>query len=253
MGGIEIWKRAKDVVHGLESPLNIPSPLAATSEQLKQSPLPIDATDRPSNLRGYYLPHGFLPSFTGLPFRTTHFRSPLLAVVDVEAPHTIQLYDVEEGILLRRFDLDAIIRDNTQNIHPQNSVLFDIDLSETHLCACLDSAIVVVSLEATDISGLSSSSKTTTKIPALVYADGDEPLMVRNRAYKLSKDQASLEPESSGGVVHIGENWSTVKVWGSDAMESHSVVPPSTEPDPAETQALVRMNWQRPAGFISGA
>ncbi|KIP03648.1 hypothetical protein PHLGIDRAFT_121393 [Phlebiopsis gigantea 11061_1 CR5-6] len=247
-GGIEIWKRAKDAVHASklnESPLRIPSPLAATSEQLKLSPFTVDDTHRPSDFRGYYLPHGFLPSFTGQHFRITHFRAPLLAVVDGEAPRTIQLYDVEQGTLLRRFDLDAIVRDNTQGLRPQDSVLFDIDLSETHLCACLDSALVVVSLQATDISGLSSSSDASAKIPAMVYIDGDHSAIARHRAYQLSKDGVSSMAGSEGAVVQTGESLSTVKVWGSDAMEGHSVVPPGA------AEALPGDEWRRAAGFIS--
>ena len=80
-GGIEIWKRANDVVHAsasMASPLREPSPLAATATQLKQSPFALDAKARPRDLRGVYLPHGFLPSLTGMPFRLTRFVAPWL-------------------------------------------------------------------------------------------------------------------------------------------------------------------------------
>lgn len=250
-GGIEIWKRANDVVQAsasIASPLRQPSPLAATASQLKQSPFTLDAKDRPRDLRGVYLPHGFLPSFTGAPFRITRFKAPWLAAVDVEAAHVVRLYDVEQGILLRCFDLDAIIQDNARGQQPWLSVLFDIDLSSEYLCACFDFAIVVVPLYDNEFIGPSVGNK----IPAFVYVEDQGPFEVKQTALQLKKRTDQDLSGTDGGTVLTDKNLSAVKVSGTDALEPHSVVPPSPESTEEESMALVRPSARWTSCFLAG-
>ncbi|GJF00181.1 hypothetical protein PsYK624_164600 [Phanerochaete sordida] len=249
-GGIEIWKRANDVVRAassLASPLRAPSPLAATAAQLKQSPSALDASNPPRDLRGVYVPHGFLPSFTGVPFRITRLKAPWLAAVDLEAPHVVRLYDVAQGTLVRCLDFDAIIRANTAGQQPADFVLFDLDISGTHICACFESALVVVPLRSDDAPGGSAARKTR----ALVYMEDQGPFDVRQKAYQLSKRGANLDFSVPGGTIHTYKDLSALKVSGTDALEVHAVVPPSEETAEEISQALVRPGAHRSAGFIS--
>ncbi|EKM53006.1 uncharacterized protein PHACADRAFT_259176 [Phanerochaete carnosa HHB-10118-sp] len=246
-GGIEVWKRANDVVKAstpVASPLREPSPLAATASQLKQSPF---ALDKPRDLRGVYLPHAFLPSFTGAPFRIARLKAPLLAAVDIEAAHVVRLYDVDQGVLLRCFDLDVIIHDNVRDQQPAQFVLLDIDLSPEYLCVCFDSVVVVVPLYDDGTGGPSAGNKT----PAFVYVEDQGPFEVQRTVLQLSKDAAEDLSSGDGGIVLADKYVSAVKVSGADALEAHIAVPPPLQTTEEESRALIRPGARWTSGLIS--
>lgn len=151
--GIEIWRRAGDAYSAstrMISPLRDPSPLAAIPSQLQQLPATGEKGTNPTK-RGVYVPHGFLRPTSGLPLLSYRFRRNLAAVVDMAALHTIVLYDIEKGTLVRSFDLDAIIRNDIGAqqlaVDPVSFVLLDLDLSSEYLCVAFDWALVILPLE----------------------------------------------------------------------------------------------------------
>ena len=87
----------------MASPLEEPSPLAAIPSQLQHLPTAGEKKTNPTK-RGVYVPHGFLRPASGLPFLSYRFRGNLAAVVDMSALHTVMLYDIEKGTLLRSFN-----------------------------------------------------------------------------------------------------------------------------------------------------
>lgn len=151
--GIEIWRRAKDAKSAstkVTSPLREPLPLAAIGSQM-QEVYTVDQDETNPTKRGVYVPHGFLHPASDYRFLSYRFKGTLAAVVDISALHTVVLYNIEEGTLIRSFDLDMIIRNNlsTEELHvdPVSFVLLDLDLSSEYICAAFDWALVVIPLE----------------------------------------------------------------------------------------------------------
>jgi hypothetical protein len=242
-GGVEIWRRARDVLSdstNITSPLRKPSELAASASQLEES-MTIDSS---RDLRGVYVPHGFLPSFTGAPFRIARLRAPCLAVIGVEASHVIRLYDVVQGVLLRSFDLDAIIRANSPGLHPSHFVLLDLDLSAEYLCACFDCALVVVALYEDLASGRN--------VPAFVYTEEIDPAIARGSAWQASRSSESATQGTAGGTVFVWKNLSYVQMSGVDALEPYVVRPPTTVDANIDRRALVPPHIRWSSCFVSG-
>lgn len=229
-GGIEIWRRARDTQrHPPETPTPLlnPSPLAVTDLQIKECPLSGEHGDTSRELCGLYVPHGFLPSFTGAPFRVSHLRAPLLAVVDAAAAHTVKLYDIAQGVLVRTFNLDAIILANSPHSQPIIFVLLEIDLSEDHLCVCFDNAIVVVPLhdDVTKIGGGGTR--------AMVLMDERVPPQLRSTLHQLTKVDGPDRTGSSSGHVLSQKDIALVEVRGVDAFEVYcTAAPPPVGAEP---------------------
>ena len=252
---VEIWRRASDIAEmktPRTSPLTEPSPLAATPALLAQAPFAVDSEDRPSNLRGFYLPHGLLSSPV-LPYRIIRPKASLLAAIPAETPHIVHLYDMSQGYLLRSFDLDAIVRANSQGIQVHRFALFDIDLSPDHLCACFNGAVVIVPLHAADLASSSAAVSKTVKAPALVFVDNQSPQESHKEAFTIRKDLLSDRTGTEGCVMSptAGE-LSYVKVAGVDALES--IAPPEHESVETDHLAMIPHGQLNPydGGFISG-
>ena len=171
--GIEIWKRAEGVHKPATSPgpptfdgaHREPSPLAISPEQEKW--LQQNMTSSPQ--RGRYVPHGFLPSFDGMPFRIFSFHFPVLAVVDGANDKVVQLYDVVSGTLIRNVDLLKLAQARSEPGFPfqPQSVLLDIDLSDELLCATFDGDILITPIYACRLNDVDVSlSASTTPIAA---------------------------------------------------------------------------------------
>lgn len=239
-GGIEIWRRARDTQRhppATPTPLLNPSPLAVTDLQIKECPLSGERGDTNRELRGLYVPHGFLPSFTGAPFRISYTRAPLLAVVDAAAAHTVKLYDIAQGVLVRTFNLDAIILANSPHCQPLMFVLLEIDLSEDHLCVCFDNAIVVVPLD-DDVTKIGSSSGRATR--AMVLMDERVPPQLRSTVHQLTKVDRPDRTGTSGGLVLSQKDVGLIEVHGADAFEVYCTAapPPVAETDIPNPQTV---------------
>lgn len=236
----------------MSSPLREPSPLAATATQLKQSPFTLEGKERRKDLRGFFVPHGYLPSFTGAPFRIHRFKGHWLAVVDVAASHVVQLYDVEKGILLRRFDLDAIVQDSSdKGTQVTQSVLLDIDLSSEYLCACFDSLIVVVPMYDDDPVGSTSNRH---KISALIYSDNRAAFDLKKTIPQLAKAASTAGSNGHSDIVQEQRGLAHVRTSGTESLEPYVIGPPAEEEE-TESQAVARpwpgARWSASC-FVSG-
>ncbi|GJE88810.1 hypothetical protein PsYK624_048970 [Phanerochaete sordida] len=189
--GIEVWR----VVEGAQAsgtaspgPLREPSPLAASWLQLARAASAIVPEGNRTN-RGVYAPHGFLRPTNTLPFLTYRLKGKLAAVVEVSAMHTVNLWDLEEGVLVRTFDMNAILHPHVGGLpldtRPESFVLLDMDLTQEHLTVAFDWAIAIVSLRE-DID-----------IPTIVFMDRGAPLDVRWLSPRLIESAGHDETEAA--------------------------------------------------------
>lgn len=200
------------------------------------------------SLRGRYLPHGFLPSFTGAPFRDHCFHFPLICTVDREDPHVVQLHNVVEGTLIRTVDLDRLAQACALPERPfqASSSLLDIDVCDDYLCAAFDTAVLIMSIyEPAEIAS------SATVSSAVLFEEDVGPFQSQQTAQQLAK-LGQVDVTKSHISVLSGDPIVTFSCNGESAMESHRVTPPSKKHLEESSRALVHPGARGSSFFISG-
>ncbi len=264
--GIEIWRRASDVNRLVKdgvpvtTPLGKPSPLAATPSQLEKARSLSIGSGADDSLRGRYVPHGFMPSLSGAPFRDSCFQCPNLAAIDREATTVAQLYNIAEGVFLRAVDLDALAKgcslSRQQPWSSGDALLLDIDISGDYLCATFHAGVLVTTLYDEEDSTQPSSRLRTTGtgevVTSSVLFDEDfGPFEARQIAHRLEKGATPNRTESEGAKLFSGDA-SLASVSGIDALERYAAVSSAEKDSNPESLPLVRAGHWRTSGFISG-
>ncbi|EKM51760.1 uncharacterized protein PHACADRAFT_165090 [Phanerochaete carnosa HHB-10118-sp] len=243
--GVEIWRRANYAPHEkVRSSLRELSTLSVLPSQLQQS-TPAFAPETIWAKRGVYVFHGFLRPTVGLPFLTYRFKGSLAAVVDTSEMHTVKLYNLEEGALVRSFDLNTIIHQNigTQElrVEPASFVLLDIDLSTDHLCVAFDWALVVVPLEDAPAAG-----------SVIVFSDRRAPLDVRRSGPRLVRSEDRGTSKSATCSVLDRKNKVFTIPSGAGSQETFTVALPNTSGTNLTPEDAWRPGAEWSPCFVSG-
>ncbi|GBE84157.1 hypothetical protein SCP_0601350 [Sparassis crispa] len=235
--GLEIWRRTADVELGSDvigetvlSPISGPSPAAALDFQFEASKLA--ASTHPSvnsamRLRGQYTPHAYL----GHPFvnlvRIYRLRFPVLALMSALDRNAVLIFDVCEGVLLRRVSFEAF--------HP----------IDKYLSVCLHSAVFMVPWR-------TSAQDSEGRTRAMVLAETDLPQDLQDASMQLRKVTVPNHHISTRhSDCRVDGNVACVP--GADAVEQFEIVPPSASTRLANnSQALVPIGAHRvPPCFVS--
>ncbi|KAI0084953.1 hypothetical protein BDY19DRAFT_909395 [Irpex rosettiformis] len=134
-------------------------------------PLNADDSSKPTSSPGTFVLHAIIPTPPG-GWRTFAFHAPLVALVNRDQWHLVHLFDFSSSLAItdertttstngnspiklqtaQLIDLDPLLISNSSAPDPNErhslirSVLLDLQLSAKYLCACFDSAMVVVRL-----------------------------------------------------------------------------------------------------------
>jgi hypothetical protein len=237
-GAIEVWRLVKKQDGGLPvngpsqpTPILPPSELAATKSQLAE----YESTICSTSAHGAYTPHASLP----IPFggwRSYAFHAPYFALVNRDHPLLVQIYDILLGELHQVVDLASVLASQPlpNGMHQATFMLpflLDLQLSPKYLCACLESAVALVRLRASDhdtplLDDSNDGSAGDVKKNAVVFRDNKDP-HDKSGLPKCCKADRPTHDNSYLSNVTIPEipNLALAIVPGVEALEEYNVAP----------------------------
>ncbi|KAI0338346.1 hypothetical protein BDW22DRAFT_706892 [Trametopsis cervina] len=221
-GTIEVWRFVDaDQLPEQDAipPIAPPCELAMTGSQAQEHAQMLSSS--------VITPHGSLPSPLG-GWRSYALREPYLALANIDQPRLVHIYNIVRGEVHQLLDLAPILVAQSGEL-AHFSVLLDLQLSDTYLCACFDSTVVWARLRPEGGGALAAELATTgVGRDACVYEEPDDPWRLRSSAARLKRVVIPSRKVSLGDPV-VGLEQGCIShavAAGADALEEHKATGP---------------------------